>query len=263
MSCVEDTVFRDWKSLISRDNIDWLLSRFRPRAYVRLAFWAAVAGIALLAGPIWYPLVQALSLKTLGVPLPVVDNPLIGAVVVCASMVFFLACFAIETFQQHLISGHTRDHDVAVANKVLEWMPEKRMEWILGVLESEHGIWSNHMSMLDDLNFDLRLPSCRFIDLELDKKRQKLADSLKDTTQFVSKHFFPYGPSQGDRIYTALYPNLNIDREGTDYNNTRYNKFSEQLYELIKAVDFSYSDLVSAFHSRISYTSLAAANVEI
>jgi hypothetical protein len=147
-----------------------------------------------------------------------------------------------------------RTHDLAIANRFREILPENRKQGLQNRLYHEHACFSSQLNVLDEVMHFLATVEARFLDADIRAAASEFVRRSHNLTDFIGRRFFTYPEHLiGDCHQFAMQPNWNIDRGGTGRpeDDRRYAELTDELGELLSAWDEAYDRLITAFHERL------------
>jgi len=138
-----------------------------------------------------------------------------------------------------------RGHDLRLFTKGDELLPEKRLMLFLDNLQTDDSYFISNARQIDTFRSFFSETGNQFIDQETAKLLAGLLTSLDALLIFIYKHFFVYPDRQDykDDLRLCMYPELNIDRNGTGSpeSMTKYNSFQESLNKVVTDTSRSYT----------------------
>jgi hypothetical protein len=126
-----------------------------------------------------------------------------------------------------------QDHDKALAQKFFEVATEDEVIYQLEMLGSDHSCDDGRWKVLSGIERFGDLAENDFLNENVQQQFGRLHSDIKQLTTYMATHFFPM--HNASRTY--LYPNLNVDRQGSGspQESAEYNRYALPLIALVRS----------------------------
>ena len=239
-----------------REVVEWLYNLLKPKVHNRIALIVIGSGLAIIATPIWQPIVQTLLMRVFGVNFDQPSSPWVGVTLVIAGLVYHTVTHAGESGALRSALTTSVEHDKRLADQVRTMLPESKVNDMLGSLGGAHAYGRHDSILLRESDNLLASGEFHFLDNDIMESCGRLKQASSNLRDFTSQYFFVYPRHQtrDDRQY-AMLPDLCCDRDGDgSYEQmARYDEITAQLNERIRNYRAAYSALIKSFHTRLHY----------
>lgn len=218
-----------------------IIKRFWPKFYNRIAWTVVVAGLALISSPLWEQLVTAFISKTFDLSNYIPNEPVYGILLVALGLVYHLGASIVEVLGSRTPNPKlqaAQDHDKALAQKFFEIATEDEVIFQLEMLGSDHSSNDGRWQVLSGIERFGDLSENEFLNKTVQESFGRLHADIKQLTTYIGAHFF----SMHNASQTYLYPNLNIDRQGSGSpeESAKYNRYAMPLIALVQSATENY-----------------------
>mgnify|MGYP006076346107 CR=1 FL=1 len=232
-----------------------LVRLLRPKFYNGITWTIVVSGLAMMSTPFWAGLLDAWLKKKFGFGFIDEFNPLYGlALVVVALLYNSLNLYWDRITAESGTSASSqeeaeklkreRDHDVGLYEREAAVLGQNEVDYFYNYVGANHCYIGDHGRCLAEFHDFSILTENRYFNESVLSKRDDLAKVCRKLSGFISKHFFVFPNYKiGDDFQYTMYPDLNIDRGGSGdpVHMARYDKYADELLELLKELRSSYA----------------------
>jgi hypothetical protein len=230
-----------WEKLLQ------LIRLLRPEFYNKLTWVIVLAGLALMATPLWQDLVIAFFKKELRLDLMPGGNSAWGFALVGIGLVYHLLTTSLNQYVQFQVNKEQRaiwlEHDRRIFSEAETFVSEDEYIAYVGNLVNDHSYWMEHANKMDRLRRHLLKPEKQFLNPQLVQAARPYAQAINALMEWTAYHFFvfPEGQAAGN-LRLCMHPNLNVDRggNGSRESTARYDIFTAELDRLVDAMSTTY-----------------------
>lgn len=223
---------------------------FHPRTY-RAITWACVTvGLGIAGGPLWLPIVEALTNKYLQIEAKLTSPPWFGLIILLVGLAFAVVnnwVLSSEDAEIRAARERQRDHDKTILKDVFSLLDERFINHFVDGLLGDNSYSTADTHRLQRLFYSLADVSTDALDEEIQASLSSLREATGVLLKFLAYNFFVYPESQRDTpLRLVLQPRLNCDRQGSGRpeEDLKYQEYQSEL-------DRHVHDFVQAFNSLV------------
>jgi hypothetical protein len=242
--------------------VELLLPYMFPKFHNRIVWVIVFVGLSILVSPFWEPILRASLNRYFDVVIDPPVPPIFGFGLIVVALLYHYFAIRLETSargaEQNKLSADRKGkigHDLELANRFRELLPDRRKDNLVNRLLNEHACFNDEVNRLDDAHDFLVSAETYFLFEDVRESAQNMAREIRSLNHFIAFKFFIFPEDQrGERRQFAMQPNWNIDRGGSgDIEEMRkYEILEKELVEKVNLFSNTYDGLIRIFHERLT-----------
>ena len=232
-----------------------LVKLLRPKFYNTLTWTMVISGIGMMSNSLWVGIVNGIAEKFFEVSIVDTFTPIYGLFLIVFALCFNSANLHLDRKAELTKEGRileestdTRqaelEHDRELYKREVAILGQNEVDYFYDYVGANHCYVGDHVRCLAEFHDFSILTENRYFNESVLLKRDDLAKVCRRLSEFISKHFFVFPNYKiGDHFQYTMYPDLNIDRGGSGdpVQMARYDKYADELLELLKELRSSYA----------------------
>ena len=245
-----------------RKNWYWLQPIFLPRFNTKITSIVVVAGLGIVATPLWEPIVVEVIRSIAGIEVSLPGESWHGLVLVGVGLVYNVVSQLLDSANRNIEAKASSEklevqrlHDCEIAKRIRIELPQEAKDNLIYRLWNEDACLQSDCGFLDRIRDCLLSVETVFIDSEVKIASERLLEVTLKLNSFIAYKFFVYPERQSlemDKQF-ALQPNWNVDRggSGSPEDDCKYFSLQAELNNLTKEFERTFNNLFSLFHTRL------------
>lgn len=238
--------------VFTRENIEWAFHLLKPKTHNKLAWLTVITGTALLASPVWEPIIRSIVREVFGANIDPPNSPWFGVLVVFIGLGYHFAMNYLEAGEAGKDHRKSIQHDSSLAERFRSSITELQLERLLQRLDADHAHFRSERTAWDSSADLLGSAEMHFLDPNIREYAATYCATHKRLSIFLGRHFFVYPDRDMNDQQYALCPEWNWDRGApSPQQEAQYRELESEMHDLVHAMRNAYRNLIKGFHEKL------------